>query len=174
MSAQPVTISELGPGTLIVALGANLDSPVGAPAATFRAVLDELATVSRSPLLCSRYYRTNPQDCQPGSPEFLNAVVALEVDPKQEADAILATLLEMEARFGRRRGGEENAPRSLDLDLICFGERQMATPALTLPHPRVQERQFVLQPLADLAPELVLPGFSDTVADLLRTLESGA
>ncbi len=78
----------------------------------------------------------------------------------------------LETEFGRRRRGVPNEPRPLDLDLIAFGPRAVNLPGLALPHPRAHLRRFVLQPLAEIAPELVLPGQIRGVVELLRDLES--
>jgi len=79
-------------------------------------------------------------------------------------------LLALEARLGRTRSGLANAPRAIDLDLIAFGTETRTTPTLVLPHPRAHERVFVLAPLAEIAPGLVLPGQQQTVSGLLATL----
>jgi 2-amino-4-hydroxy-6-hydroxymethyldihydropteridine diphosphokinase len=109
-------------------------------------------------------------DCPPGSPPFLNAVVGFHPRPGETPESLLARLQALEREFGRRPKQLLNEPRPLDLDLIAFGAEVRATPQLTLPHPRAHLRRFVLEPLAEIAPGLVLPGQQASVAKLLATL----
>jgi len=109
-------------------------------------------------------------DCPPGSPVFVNAVVALEPRPGETPESLLAALKDLESEAGRVPKKVLNEARPLDLDLIAWGGEVRGTPALALPHPRAHLRRFVLQPLAELAPDLVLPGQSRTVAGLLAGL----
>ena len=102
-------------------------------------------------------------------PDFLNAVAELETD--EGARGLLARLLEAERELGRVRDGTRWGPRTIDLDLLVYGDEICAVPGLELPHPRLQERLFVLEPLAELAPGLVIPG-RGTVEDLLSKLQS--
>ncbi len=115
-------------------------------------------------------YETEPVDVPPAFAGFfyLNEVVIVETTlaVKAFSDAVHA----IEARLGRQRGAIPNLPRTIDIDIITFGALRVETPTLTLPHPRARERRFVLQPLADLRPGLVLPGERRSVADLLRAL----
>ena len=99
---------------------------------------------------------------------YLNAVVIVETTlaVKTFSDAVHA----IEARLGRQRGAIPNLPRTIDIDIITFDALRVDSPTLALPHPRARERRFVLQPLADLRPGLVLPGERRSVADLLRAL----
>lgn len=105
---------------------------------------------------CSSLYRTRPV----GSvvqPDFINAVCAIStaLSPENLLDGLLA----LEARQGRvRRPGDAGGPRVLDLDLLLYGETRIDRPGLTVPHPRLHERAFVLYPLAEIAPDLVIPG----------------
>ncbi len=89
-------------------------------------------------------------------PRFLNGAAAL--DTTLPARALLATLLDVERELGRTRDGPRLGPRTLDLDLLLYGEETLAEPGLAVPHPRLHERAFVLEPLAELDPELVVPG----------------
>ena len=170
MNAPLSTIKELEPDLAVVALGANLDSRVGTPAATFAAVCKELAVLAAGELRCSSYHQTAPEYCPPDSPPFLNAVVLFRVAGAPSAQELLGQLQTLEASFGRSRSKVVNAPRSLDLDLIAYGDRELASPELTLPHPRSCQRLFVLEPLAELAPQLVLPGCSVSVQMLVDKL----
>ena len=101
---------------------------------------------------------------------FLNAVVGLQPRKKETPESLLKKLLAIEKTFGRKPKTILNEPRSLDLDLIAFGEEQRRSVILTLPHPRAHERRFVLAPLTEIAPDLVLWGQTRTVKELLAAL----
>jgi 2-amino-4-hydroxy-6-hydroxymethyldihydropteridine diphosphokinase len=133
-----------------VALGANLGDAEGQVLAAqgWLAQLPQVRWVAASSL-----YRSAPVQAQ--GPDFINAVVAL--DTQFAPQALLDQLQALERRAGRERP-YHHAPRTLDLDLLCHGEQVLNTPTLTLPHPRLHLRAFVLLPLLELAPELVLPG----------------
>lgn len=151
-----------------IALGSNVgDSPT-----ILRRAMDQLETLSRKPLLRSSLWQTTPVDCPPGSPAFVNAVVALTPQPDENSWALLTKLLAMEKEFGRRPKIVLNEPRRLDLDLIAYGDEISARPELVLPHPRAHERRFVLQPLNEIAPNAILPGHRRTVTQLLAVLVS--
>jgi 2-amino-4-hydroxy-6-hydroxymethyldihydropteridine diphosphokinase len=98
-------------------------------------------------------------------PPFLNA--AVEVETELTARELLDVLLEVERLLGRTRGGPRYGPRTIDLDLLVYGDETLDEPGLTVPHPRLHERPFALEPLAELAPDLVVPG-RGPVTDLLR------
>lgn len=103
-----------------------------------------------------------PQD----QPDFINAVAALET--RLTPQALLQALLVIEAQHGRRRDGMRWGPRSLDLDLLLYGDTLLDAPDLVLPHPGMHERAFVLYPLADIAPGLSVPGHGSVQALLAR------
>ncbi len=133
-----------------VGLGANL----GDARATIVQALAALATLPRTHLAASSsLYRSAPVDAQ--GPEFINAVAAL--DTALEPLPLLRALQAIELAHGRERP-YRNAPRTLDLDLLLHGDTRSGDPVLTLPHPRAHERAFVLLPLAEIAPGLVMPG----------------
>jgi 2-amino-4-hydroxy-6-hydroxymethyldihydropteridine diphosphokinase len=139
-----------------VALGANL----GDAQATVRWALAQLAALGQSRLLASSgLYRSAPVDA--GGPDFINAVAALETS--LTAQDLLRRLQGLEQQAGRVRS-YRNAPRTLDLDLLMYGQAQLNTPELQVPHPRMMERAFVLLPLAELAPDLVPKTALDAVA----------
>jgi 2-amino-4-hydroxy-6-hydroxymethyldihydropteridine diphosphokinase len=102
-------------------------------------------------------------------PRFLNGVAELETD--EGPRALLERLLAVERELGRTREGPRYGPRTIDLDLLLYGEQTIREPGLTVPHPRLHERAFVLEPLAELAPGLVVPGLG-TVEGLLARLQS--
>jgi 2-amino-4-hydroxy-6-hydroxymethyldihydropteridine diphosphokinase len=164
--AQPFeTVNSI---TAIVALGSNVgDSPN-----ILRRVIERLAGLSSTPLLKSSLWQTTPVNCPPGSPPFVNAVVALTPLRGETADFLLAKLLALETEFGRRPKQVLNEPRRLDLDLITFGDERRTSPRLTLPHPRAHQRRFVLQPLSEIAPQLILPNQTQSVVHLLATLST--
>ena len=147
-----------------VALGANL----GDPAATVTAAINALGTLPETRLLAaSSLYRTAPIGLA-DQPEFINAAARLETSLPPEA--LLDALLALEQDFGRVRL-ERNGPRTLDLDLLLYDDRRLDSPRLSLPHPRLHLRAFVLYPLAELAPDLALPG-RGTVAAWLPAVAS--
>jgi 2-amino-4-hydroxy-6-hydroxymethyldihydropteridine diphosphokinase len=142
-----------------VALGSNLGDPVG----TLKDAIESLAALRGSLLKAvSSLYRTAPVGLK-HQPDFINAVVAL--DTRLPPTELLQELFAVEAHFGRQRG-VKNAPRTLDLDLLLHGDTVQDDPELTLPHPRMHERAFVLAPLAEIAPDIAVPG-RGLVADLL-------
>ncbi len=151
-----------------VALGSNLGDTRG----TVLRALGRLQEFTDVPLLQSSLWQTSPVDCPLGSAMFVNAVAGLVPRQGETPESLLAKLQRLEREFGRRRTGIRNAPRPLDLDLIAFGTEMRATKELTLPHPRAWQRRFVLQPLSEIAPSLVLPGQSKTVRELLAKLKS--
>ena len=143
-----------------IGLGANLgDAP-----ATLRAAFAALAALPRTRLRArSSLYRSAPIDA--GGPDFVNAVAA--IDTGLDAAELLSHLLAIERQHGRERP-YRNAPRTLDLDLLLYGDAQIESPALTVPHPRLHVRAFVLAPLAELAPALDVPGRGQVATLLAR------
>jgi 2-amino-4-hydroxy-6-hydroxymethyldihydropteridine diphosphokinase len=149
-----------------VALGSNL----GDPRRTVPFAIARLQEFSTRPLLKSSLWRTTPVDCPPGSPLFVNAAVGLAPLAGETPESLLEKLLNLEKEFGRTPKNSWNDPRPLDLDLIAFGHVTRNTQHLVLPHPRAHLRRFVLQPLGEIAPDLILPGQTKTVAQLLAGL----
>ncbi|MEX1045170.1 MAG: 2-amino-4-hydroxy-6-hydroxymethyldihydropteridine diphosphokinase [Chthoniobacterales bacterium] len=149
-----------------IALGSNL----GDRLAGLRAGRDFLLALHEgpAPAAVSPVYETDPVGCPPGSFAFLNAV--LEIETSLEPDVLLTRLAAFEHTLGRPAERSVNAPRPLDLDILYAGANEIRSADLTLPHPRLAERRFVLQPLADLRPHLVLPGQSRSVWQLLAAL----
>jgi 2-amino-4-hydroxy-6-hydroxymethyldihydropteridine diphosphokinase len=151
-----------------IALGSNL----GDSKQLVAKAMDRLQTLSAKPLRKSSLWQTTPVDCPPGSPLFINAVVGLVPRQGETPETLLEMLQRIEQDFGRQPKAVLNEPRPLDLDLIAWGTEVRSTPKLTLPHPRAQFRRFVLQPLSEIAPRLVLPSQTKTVGQLLAELQS--
>jgi 2-amino-4-hydroxy-6-hydroxymethyldihydropteridine diphosphokinase len=135
-----------------VGLGANL----GDREHTLRAAVDALATEDEIDVVAVSTLRETEAIGVGEQPNFLNGAVAL--DTALSARELLERLLAVEQRFGRVRVAGEHPPRTLDLDLLLYGDEQIDEPGLTVPHPRLHERRFVLEPLAELVPGLVVPG----------------
>ena len=150
--------------------GASNGANLGDAARTLRRAAAEIAAGFLGQALGSSLWRTEPVDCPPGSPPFLNAVLGLSPTSDTTPESLLEDLLALEIRLGRTHPGLANAPRVIDLDLIAFGDEIRNTSTLTLPHPRAHDRAFVLAPLAEIDPELVLPGQRRTVSAMLETL----
>lgn len=153
-----------------VALGSNL----GESQRILKLALARLQDFSSGLLLKSASWQTTPVDCPPGSPPFLNAVAGLVPFAGETPETLLAKLQALEREFGRPPKKVLNEARPLDLDLIAFGTEVRDTSALTLPHPRAHERRFVLQPLCEIAADLILSGQQKTVAQLLAGLPEDA
>jgi 2-amino-4-hydroxy-6-hydroxymethyldihydropteridine diphosphokinase len=144
-----------------VGLGANL----GDRERTLRAAVDALGAEEGVEVVALSTLRETEAVGVGEQPRYLNGVVALYTT--LAAPELLDLLLALEQRFGRVRVPGEHGPRTLDLDLLLYGGEVIDEPGLTVPHPRIHERRFVLEPLAELAPGLVVPGRGD-VESLLR------
>lgn len=145
MSAAPIAY---------IGLGANLARAGATPEQTLNAAIDMLAELPQSRLeASSRLYVSDPVDA--GGPPYFNRVARLRT--RLPAQALLDQMQLIEQGFGRERP-YRNAPRTLDLDLLLLDDQVIYTPRLVVPHPRMHERLFVLMPLAELEPELVIPG----------------
>ena len=149
-----------------VAVGANLGNAL----ATVQKAVRDLQSLPEGRVLCaSSFYRTAPVDAT--GPDFINAVVLIET--RLTALTLLRMLQALEIKAGRERP-YVNAPRTLDLDVIFYGDCQMNTPELILPHPRWQERAFVLVPLAEVCPERVSSALLARVqSQTIERLEEG-
>jgi 2-amino-4-hydroxy-6-hydroxymethyldihydropteridine diphosphokinase len=152
----------------IVALGSNLGD-------SWKIVLNamtRLQNFSSEPILKSSLWQTSPVACPPNSPKFVNAIIGLIPKKNETPESLLKKLHALEKEFGRAPKIILNEPRPLDLDLIAFRNEMRNSPELILPHPRAHLRKFVLQPLAEIAPELILPNQIKTVSELLAELSS--
>jgi 2-amino-4-hydroxy-6-hydroxymethyldihydropteridine diphosphokinase len=151
-----------------IALGSNLGDSV----ANIKRALTELENFSASPIRKSSLWRSMPVDCPEGSPDFINAAVALSPLEGETPESLLVKLQALEVQFGRQPKAIPNEPRPLDLDLLAFGDERCGVQNLTLPHPRFHQRSFVLEPMNQIAPDLTLPGQTLSVNQLLNDLDT--
>lgn len=152
-----------------IALGSNLGDRLENLRAARNAIVDLAGT---SPVSASAIYETEPVDCEPGAAGFLNAV--LEFEFEGEPGDLLRKLKQIEMAMGRPADHARNTSRKIDIDLLYFGEAKIDNEQMKVPHPRMHLRRFVLQPLSDIRPELVLPGQTKTVGELLALLDDSA
>jgi 2-amino-4-hydroxy-6-hydroxymethyldihydropteridine diphosphokinase len=151
---------------ILIALGANLPSPAGGPQQTLEAALARLEASGVRVVARSRWYRTAPVPVS-DQPWFINGVARVETTLVPMA--LLALLQQVEQEFGRQRT-VRNAARTLDLDIVDYNGRVENTPELTLPHPRMQDRAFVLLPLAEIVPAWWHPILGKTLESLISSL----
>jgi 2-amino-4-hydroxy-6-hydroxymethyldihydropteridine diphosphokinase len=152
-----------------IAVGSNAGDPkanLRAGLSRLMALLPEARLTAVAPL-----YETDPVDCPPGSQVFYNSVV--EIECRLTPHALREVTAEVERWAGRPEVRERNAPRTLDLDLLYCGEAAVDDAILTIPHPRLALRRFVLAPLSEIRPDLVLPGQQATIRELLAALPPG-
>lgn len=121
-------------------------------------------------LLQSPIFQTAPVNCPPNSPDFYNTVI--EISYRGTPQELLEKTQEIEEKLGRLPQVLRNAPRSIDVDLLYFGDKRVDSEDLILPHPRLTLRRFVLKPLAEIRPDLILPGDTATIAEHLEHLDS--
>jgi len=153
-----------------VALGSNLGDRMENLRAARKEIVD--LTGVTPPILSSAIYETDPMGCEPGAGKFLNAV--LEFDYDGDPAELLAELRRIEESLGRARNHLRNVSRKIDIDLLYCGNRKIDSEQLQVPHPRMHLRKFVLQPLAKIRPEMVLPNQTKTVRELLAQLGESA
>ena len=146
-----------------VALGSNL----GERLAHLRNARKDIGALTGAlpPMRSSAIYETEPVGCEKGAAKFLNAVI--EFGYAGKAPELLHQLARIEKLWGRPGAHQKNVSRTIDLDLLYFGELEIKTAELQLPHPRIAEREFVLRPLADLRPDLILPKQTESIEVLL-------
>jgi len=161
--STPVT-GHRSPVTAFIALGSNL----GDPAQQIRSALRALAALPGTRLVRQSSFYRNPPEGGLAQPEFVNAVAQIET--RAGARDLLDHLLEIERAHGRARD-QPNASRTLDLDVVLYGDQVVREPGLTIPHPRMLDRPFVLVPLAEIAPDAIVPG-RGRVADLAAKLDA--
>jgi|SRR5271157_740852 len=148
----------------------SLGSNVGDREQHLRDAIARLETAGRT-ISVSSFCETEPVEFT-GQPWFLNCAVALATDKTPEQ--LLAALLAIEQGMGRRRSQESRkGPRTIDLDILLYGDSVVESPELTIPHPAMHQRRFVLEPLAEIAPQAKHPVFKQTVQELLEALPTG-
>ena len=153
--------------TAFVGVGSNLRDP----AAQVRRAIEALGELDDTRVARSSALYRNPAVGPGPQPDYVNAVVALETG--LDAHALLDRLQAIETHMGRRRGAERWAPRVIDLDLLLYGEQRIDDERLTVPHPRIAERAFVLYPLAEIAPDVEIPA-AGPISALLRRVSDAA
>lgn len=151
-----------------IALGSNL----GDRLAHLQAAKRHLQALhdGSGPFLCSKIYETAPVDCPDGSPHFLNA--AIELSTQAPPFDFLKSLQSIEIELGRPPEHLFHAPRPIDLDLLYYGDMRISHASLTLPHPSISERLFVLKPLVDICPERIISVNDSKVRELCDNMEA--
>lgn len=165
MNCLTITITTDMTETAYIALGSNL----GMPAENIRLALAHIRLLADKDVTVSSLWESEAVDCPPGSGKFLNAVAIMETS--LDAHELLAEFQKIEEKFGRSPVAKrklKNESRSLDLDIISYGDFELNEVDLVLPHPRAAVRRFVLAPLAEISPDFCLPGMSETVSQLLE------
>ena len=153
------------PTTAAIALGSNLPSEFGDPAANLRESIERISAFGRVAAVSS-FYRTTPIGFL-DQPDFVNAALLLETTLPPET--LMSALLAIEAGMGRNReASPAKGPRIIDLDLLLYASLILQTPHLTLPHRAMAQRAFVLEPLAEIAPQMLHPVLNKTIAELLH------
>jgi 2-amino-4-hydroxy-6-hydroxymethyldihydropteridine diphosphokinase len=158
-----------------IALGSNLGDRMANLRAARKAIVDLVRQRTDSPganvkppVLSSPIYETEPVDCEPDAGKFLNAV--LEIEYRGDPSELLEQLVRVEESLGRERNHARNVSRKIDIDLLYADDLSVENERLQLPHPRLNQRKFVLQPLADIQPDLTLPNQTKTVRELLAQI----
>ena len=150
-----------------VAIGSNLGDRLANLRAARKAVVD--LSANSASVLVSPVYETEPVGCEPGADKFLNAVLEIEYDG--DPTDLLQKLIRIEESLGRDRNHARNVSRKIDIDLLYAGELSVQNERLQVPHPRLHLRKFVLQPLADIRPNLIFPNQTKSVRELLAQIE---
>lgn len=148
----------------------SLGSNLGDREANLRIAIEKLGEIGAVSAVSS-FYETEPVDVAASQPWFINCAVKLDTEkmPRQ----LIAAILAIEQSMGRQRKPQQKAPRIIDIDILLFGSSVVEIPSLTIPHPRLHERRFVLEPLAEIAPEARHPAFKRTIRELRDALPPG-
>ncbi len=150
-------------------VGLGLGSNLGDRLRHLQQAKSHLLSLSREQWhIASPLYETEPVSCPPNSPKFLNAVVEIEFEGAPKT--LLKKVLAYEVAHGRDRELPKNAARTIDIDILYFGEKEILEEGFVVPHPRLAERRFVLVPLSTLRPDKIVKGTGKTVRTLLREL----
>ena len=149
-----------------IALGSNLGDRLANLSSARKGIVD---LVGDKALQMSPVYETEAIGCEPGAGKFLNAV--LEIDYDADPTELLEELIRVEESLGRDRDHARNVSRKIDIDLLYADELNVQNERLQLPHPRMHLRKFVLQPLADIRPDLILPNQTKPVRELLAQVQ---
>lgn len=155
--------------TVGLALGSNLGDRIS----NLRKARDLLRALSPDGVLFDQapLYQSEPLDCSPDAPDFFNTVI--EIDFIGDPYELLRSTQGIEFHLGRETVREQNAPRVIDIDILYFGQSVVRGDILTIPHPQITHRRFVLQPLSDIRPHFILPGDIVTIEEHLKRLDSG-
>lgn len=146
-------------------MGSNLGDREG----NLRTAIEKLKGIG-NPIAVSSFYETEPVEVSGAQPWFLNCAVKLDTEkmPRQ----LIASILALEQDMGRQRK-QQKGPRIIDLDILLFGSSIIEIPSLTIPHPKLHQRRFVLEPLAEIAPDARHPVFKRTIRELRDALPAG-
>ena len=153
---------------VLIGLGSNKGDSVG----IIKEAMLRLTVFAEGELKESSLWVTSPVDCPADSPDFINAVVGFAPKKNMTPELLLESLKVIERDYGRDPKAIRNAPRALDLDLLIFHDEIRQQTNFVLPHPRAEKRKFVLSPAAEVYPEGVWPGKSETIQELLNGLRS--
>ncbi len=153
---------------MMIKIALGLGGNLGDVAGTFKLAAQKLAAAGVKNIKISSFHRTVPVGCAPGTPDFMNA--ALIGEWTDTADELFAVCQKIERESGRAAVHGINTPRTMDIDIILFGDRIIKSDSLRIPHLRAAQRLFVIAPLAEIAPDMIFPDTGRKVSDILKLL----